>query len=171
MERWSGATKLFPSLRHSITPICLLAALFLASLLAGCKPPPLPEPGSGGGHAHAAPHGGTLVQLGDHQFNLEFVAGPDGRLSAYVLDAHAENFVRINALSFKVTAKFDGHEETLEFKPVANPATGETAGSTSEFLATAEWLKTTAAFEGVLQELAVKGTIYRAIAFKFAKPN
>lgn len=109
------------------------------------------------------------MQLGEHAHNIEFVAGPDGVLSAYILDGHAENFVRIPAASFTVKATVDGREETLEFKPVASNATGETAGDTSAFQAQAGWLKTAPQFEGVLQELAIKGSIYRSVPFKFLK--
>ena len=52
---------------------------------------------SGGHHVHVAPHGGQLLEVGEHGsgFNLELLLHPDGFLKIYVLDAHAENFVRI----------------------------------------------------------------------------
>src|SRR5687768_1562203 len=51
-------------------------------------------------HAHAkksgAPHGGTPVQVGDHAFHLELVPDAvDGKMLAYVLDAHMENEVTV----------------------------------------------------------------------------
>ena len=54
-----------------------------------------------GHHVHVAPHGGQLVEVGEHGagFNLELVLHADGFLQIYVLDAHAENFVRIPAYS------------------------------------------------------------------------
>ncbi|MCA9077821.1 MAG: hypothetical protein KDA93_22530 [Planctomycetaceae bacterium] len=43
-------------------------------------------------HHHEAPHGGHLIELGDHLFNAEVVLDKDaGQLIVYVLDAHAEN--------------------------------------------------------------------------------
>src|SRR5688500_7082232 len=54
------------------------------------------------GHAHAdaktgTPHGGTPVQVGDHGFHLELVPDPvEGKLLAYVLDAHAEGGVSVS---------------------------------------------------------------------------
>ena len=46
---------------------------------------------------HIAPHGGTLVELGDHEFNLEFVHEEDtGSLGIYVLGPHAEKYLRIS---------------------------------------------------------------------------
>ena len=43
---------------------------------------------------HAAPHGGQLVELGEHGsgFNLELVLHEDGFLQIYVLDAHVDRF-------------------------------------------------------------------------------
>ncbi|MBI3879738.1 MAG: hypothetical protein HY301_06700 [Verrucomicrobia bacterium] len=140
-----------------------------ALLLAGCGKHDESGHAAGGGHHHEAPHGGTLVELGEHEFNVEFIAAAGGVLNAYVLDAHAENFVRLPVESFQVTAKVAGREETLTFKPVANSATGETAGNTSQFQTQAEWLKTAAGFDGVLKELAVGGKTYASVAFKLPK--
>ena len=61
----------------------------------------------GKGHAHTAPHGGTLVELGAHQGNVEFVRdAAGGKLTAYILDAHAENFVRVPLDAFTLRTKF-----------------------------------------------------------------
>ena len=52
------------------------------------------------GHVHTAPHGGTLVELGNHAYNVELLRDPaTGKLTAWILDAHAENFIRIKAPS------------------------------------------------------------------------
>ena len=121
-------------------------------------------------HAHTAPHGGTLVELGDHAYNLEFVRdAATGKLSAYVLDGHAENFIRLKAASFEVVASGGAEKRVLVFKPVANPATGETVGDTSQFDAQADWLKTTAAFDATLTSLEIRGTTFSAIPFNFPK--
>ena len=80
--------------------------------------------GSGHGHRHTPPHGGTGVVLGQEAFHLEFVLDPErGAMTAYVLDAHMENFVRCAETEFSVVAQADGKTETLVFKPVANLAT------------------------------------------------
>ncbi len=77
-----------------IGPTITLLSLALAC---GCGRPHdhAAEPGHVHTHQHAAPHGGMLVEVGDHQFNVELVhdAGT-GTLTLYTLDAHAENFVR-----------------------------------------------------------------------------
>ena len=122
------------------------------------------------GHGHTAPNGGTLVELGSHQGNVEFVRdGAAGKLTAYILDAHAENFVRVPLDTFTLKATVAGKEETLTFKPVGNTVTGEKPGDTSQFEASAEWIKTTTAFDAVLPTLPVKGTTYTDVKFNFPK--
>ena len=149
------------NLKPSFAAVCLL-------VIAGCGGEPAAPPSeSHQAHVHVAPHGGTLVQIGEHQFNIEFVAGPDGLLNAYVLDGHAENFVRIQAASFTVMATAGGRQETLEFKAQASGATGESVGSTSAFQTQADWLKTASGFDGVLQEIDINGTVFKSVQFKF----
>src|SRR5438309_718651 len=80
-------------------------------------------------HKDQPPHGGTPVVLGEDQYHIEFALdASSGTLSAYLLDDEMEEFVRSDMASFVVTAKTGGSEQTLIFKPVANPATGETVG-------------------------------------------
>lgn len=147
-----------------------ILALAALAALAGCAPR---EGGAGGGrqggHVHVAPHGGTLVELGAHQYNVEFVFDA-GRsvLQAYVLDGHAESFVRIGIPEFVVTAQAGGQRRLLLFRPVANPVTGEVAGNTSLFEAPAEWLASAKAFDGTLQAINVRGTAFTNIPFKFS---
>jgi hypothetical protein len=122
------------------------------------------------GHAHSAPHGGTLIELGNHQGNVEFVRDATaGKLTAYLLDAHAENFVRVPLDAFTLKATVAGREETLTFAPVGNASTGEKAGDTSQFEASADWLKTTTTFDAVLTQLSLKGTTFTAVKFNFPK--
>ena len=43
------------------------------------------------------------MELGEHAYNLELVRDAEaGKLVAYVLDGHAENFIRIAAPSIEV---------------------------------------------------------------------
>lgn len=120
-------------------------------------------------HAHTAPHGGTLVELGEHAFNLELVRdAATGKLTAYVLDSHAESFVRISAPSFEITATVAGAKQKLSLVAVANAATGEKIGATSQFEATADWLKTTAAFDGAITSLTIRDNPFKSVPFKFA---
>lgn len=119
-------------------------------------------------HAHAAPHGGTLIELGEHAFNVELVRdAATGKLTAYLLDGHAENFVRVSAPSFEITATVAGAKQTLTLVAVANAATGEKIGATSQFEATADWLKTTAGFNGVITALTIRDNAFKGVAFTF----
>jgi hypothetical protein len=143
--------------------IPLLAGLAVALMACG--------PGShdheAGHHAHAAPHGGTLVELGDHELHLEFVfpAGRDG-LAAYVLDGHAERFIRVPIESFEVEVTLPEGARILTFEAVANDATGETVGNTSQFEARADWLDGTEGFDAVLKEITIQGKSYRDLRFR-----
>ena len=121
-------------------------------------------------HAHAAPHGGTLIELGEHAFNVELVRdAATGKLTAYLLDGHAENFVRVSAPSFEITATVAGAKKTLTLVAVANAATGEKVGATSQFEATADWLKTTAGFNGVITALTIRDNAFKGVAFTFTQ--
>ena len=88
---------------------------------------------------HPAPHGGQLVELGEHGsgFNLELVLHEQGFLQIYVLDAHVQNFVRIsaNSIDIEITDQ-NGTEKIITCEPVEDPITGETIGNTSLFTST-----------------------------------
>jgi hypothetical protein len=111
--------------------LLLTGVLLAAAVLAGCSKSATTETAKKN-HGHVAPHGGVLVEIGDHQFNVEFVHDEEtGKLSAYTLDAHAENFLRTAMTAFDVVVSAGGEVRTVSFKPVANTASGETVGDTS----------------------------------------
>ncbi len=145
--------------------IAFLTVLLLA--LAGCSKH---EPAArSAGHHHDAPHGGVLVELGDHQFNLEFKFDEArGVLQAWVLDGHAENFVRIAQRGLEVQATAADRARVLDFVAVANTMTGETAGDTSLFEVPAEWLRTAKAFDGRLKAITVRGVTFTDVAFRYS---
>ena len=88
---------------------------------------------SGGHHVHTAPHGGELYELGPHGsgFNFELFLNQEGKLDLYVLDAHAENFVRIEQSDITIS-KTEDNSTLLSLKAIPDSATGET-GNTSRF--------------------------------------
>ncbi|HEX3729453.1 MAG TPA: hypothetical protein VHV47_06590 [Opitutaceae bacterium] len=140
-----------------------------AAVLAGCSRPA--EPAKAAAAPDQPPHGGAVVQLGD-LYCLELVRDPaQGSLEAYVLDSEMETFIRVSDPSFEIAATVAGKPQVLAFRPVANPATGETAGQTSEFTAQADWLKTADRFGAVLTRIDVRGHIYSAVAFPFPQGN
>lgn len=150
-----------------------LILLLMTAGLAGCSDQPKtdrPQAAAPHRHEHTPPHGGTPVVLGDEEHHLEIVreAGT-GKLTAFVLDGHLEQFIRITAPSF--TLEVAAPRATLTFRAVTNSASGETFGDTAQFEAQADWLKTTPAFDAVLPSLSVRAKTYTNVAFNFPKGN
>ena len=115
-------------------------------------------------HVHQGPHQGTLVELGNHQYSLEFVHDPAaGALSLYVLDAHAENFIRLPEPSVEAIVQRNGQPASLTLTAVANEATGETVGNTSQFTATADWMKSPQNIELAIPALTIRGMVFQDI--------
>jgi type IV pilus biogenesis protein CpaD/CtpE len=157
----------FPKAMNLLRP--LLATLALAAL-AGCGKRDPHAGHSHGGHAHTAPHGGLLVEIGDHAYNVELVRDDDaGKLTAYILDGHAENFVRLAAPAITVTAYAAGARQTATLAAIANSATGETVGNTSQFEGPAAWLKDAGEFNGEVGALEIKGSKFAPTAFKLPR--
>ena len=151
---------------HSLCTV----AVMISVLVGGCSKAPDDSAAAtaGHGHEHKAPHGGTAVVLGDEAYHLEFVHNPEsGTLTAYVLDAHMENFVRTNAASFEVIAQVGDEARPLTFRAAANTATGETVGDTAQFDAPADWLKSTPHFEASLKSLTIRGRTFSDVKFTF----
>jgi len=143
--------------------LALLAVAFLAT--ACSQSHDHDKKSAGTGHVHTAPHGGTLVEIGDHAYNLELVRDrAAGKLTAWVLDGHAENFVRLKITSFQLVAMPGGQYTPLTMQAVAHSATGETVGDTSQFEVQADWLKTAGAFSGIFT-LEIKDTKFAQVAY------
>lgn len=128
--------------------------------------------GDEGGHAHTAKFGGTLVELGEHQYQMEVVRDAQtGKMKAWLMDGHAENYVRVKTGGFDVAASVGGKTETLSFLAMPNSATGETVGDTSYFEAQADWLKAAAEFDAQIVSLDVRGARFANVKFNFPKGN
>jgi hypothetical protein len=146
----------------------------LACLIAGCgrgseERAPAAAPAH---HEHVAPHGGTAVELGHEEFHLELVLdSASGHLTAYVLDGELEQFIRIAEPSLRLIVRSGAGEQVLELRAVANLATGEKVGDTSQFEGIADWLKSTPRFDARLAEITVRGKTYRDVSFNFPKGN
>jgi hypothetical protein len=119
------------------------------------------------GHVHTAPHGGTLVELGDHFANVELKLDAELKtFSLYVLDAHAENAVKIFQPVVEIMMP-SGVVIPLGAK--ANENTGEKVGDTSQFeivLKDSE-LKVLTAFDGVIKSITVKNQTFKDVKFSF----
>lgn len=162
---------------HSLRPLRFPAALLLAGLLSlsaraaapGSKPADdhHDHKHESGGHAHKPLMGGELVEVGEHQFNLEFKYDKArGVLQAWVLDAHAENFVRIPALAFELQEE-DGDKRIITLRAVGSDLTGEKPGDSSAFEGEAKWLGSVKHFDGLVRSLKIRGVEFRNIDVHF----
>ena len=122
-------------------------------------------------HVHVAPHGGQLVEVGEHGagFNLELVLHPDGFLQIYVLDAHAENFVRIPAYSMTFEIQdINNSTKQILCEAVEDPVTGETVGNSSLFTST-ERIQEFIPFKGVFTQLDIMEFSYENLSFELSE--
>jgi len=133
---------------------------------------------SASAHEHKAPHGGTLVELGEEFAHLEIsLDAKTGELTAYVLDGEAENPIRLTDksidLSIENIAPKNAAKQPLAIalNAVASALTGEKVGDTSEFSATVEALKGATGFDATIAKLTIKGKTFEMVKFNFPKGN
>ena len=88
---------------------------------------------SGDGHVHQAMRGGILMELGPHGsgHNLELLLNNKGEFEIFILDAHAENYVRIEQSTIELNLA--DNNRTITLNAIPDPATGETVGNSSLF--------------------------------------
>ena len=84
-----------------------------------------------------------------------------------MLDGHAENFVRLPIPALEAVATVGGTPRPLSLQAVANAATGETVGNTSQFEVQADWLKGPEAFTVVVPSLEIRGSSFKEIKATF----
>jgi hypothetical protein len=121
-------------------------------------------------HNHPAPHGGQLVELGEHGsgFNLELVLHEQGFLQIYVLDAHVQNFIRIsaNSIDIEITDQ-NGTARIITCEPIEDPITGETVGNTSLFTST-ERINEILPLQGVINKIDIMEFPYENVEINFS---
>ncbi len=125
-------------------------------------------------HTHVAPHGGTLLVLGDHLGHLELLLDSQtGSLTAYALDGHAEHPVRLAAKSIAITIQTQTEAEwqPLTLQARANPLTGEEVGNTSEFNLVSPALIGVVAFALRLEPLNFRGVDVPGFETRFPEGN
>jgi hypothetical protein len=123
-----------------------------------------------GGHEHAAPHGGSLVEFGDEFAHLELVLDSNtGRLTAYALDGEAEKPLRLAQPSIAVVVTLPDVLPPIEvtLTAVENALTGEKAGDTSQFTASVPELKGRKMFKGSVTALTIRGRSFARVRFDF----
>ena len=148
-----------------------LFAILIALFVVGCAEHQHDEScGSHGGlHVHEPLLGGQLMALGEHGsgYNLELLIDENNRFSVYILDAHAENFVRIEQESLQVDLS-DENTTSIILHAVADSATGETVGNTSHFK-TKGTVEKFLPINGIIQMIEIGSKQYSEIEFAFPK--
>ena len=137
------------------------------------------EHSHGHSHAHTAPHGGTLVLMGDHFAFVELVLdSATGKMTGYILDGEAEKPVRISQPAIEMLILKPESPETgppigdlIKLNAAANTLTGESVGDTSEFVVTSDLLKGKDHFEGIVQSVTIKGEEIKGVSFHFPEGN
>jgi hypothetical protein len=126
-------------------------------------------------HEHTAPHGGTLIVLGNEVAHVELVLDAEsGQLTAYVLDGEAEQAVRIarSVLPLMIEVGEAGEEASLvPLHAVENPLTGEKLDDTSEFRGQSDLLIGREFFSATLTDITVKGFNFQDVMFSFPQGN
>ncbi len=146
-------------------PYFALLVTAAAVMTAGCSKSHDHGSHAHAGHTHKAPHGGILVELGEHAYNVELVRDRTaGKLTAWILDGHAEQFIRLKSPTLELIAMPGGNFTRLTLQAVANPATGETSGDTSQFEVQADWLKEAGEFSGIFT-VEIKGTKFEQVSY------
>jgi hypothetical protein len=131
---------------------------------------PSADPGAGQ-HHHEAPHGGTLLVLGDEFAHVELVLDPTGKLTAYLLDGSAQRGVRSAQKEISLTVSSGNTKVLANLQAVANVLTGETGGDTSEFSVQLDELAGLDSFTGEFQSLEIKGQTFSSFQFQFPEGN
>ena len=122
------------------------------------------------GHAHTANYGGRLVELGDHEFQVELLLYPEeGRLEAYTFDGCAEKPVACAMQSITVQGEADGEAFTVELQPQANIYAKQTEGKATKFSGTHEQLKGLKGFKGTIAKLVLVDRTFESIAFEYTE--
>lgn len=123
------------------------------------------------GHEHVAPHGGTLVAFGDEFAHLEIVLDASkGEMTAYALDAEAEESVRIAQESIVIEIE-KPVKLSLILDAVENALTGEKRGATSEFRGQSEQLKKLNEFDAHVKAITIRGRQFKDVDFNFPTGN
>ena len=125
-------------------------------------------------HEHTAPHGGTLVVLGEEFAHVEFVLEKaTGKLTGYVLDGEAEKPIRLTekTIGLKINRLNSDQTLALQLKAVANVLTGETEGATSHFAGQSDELIGATEFHAEIASIVVKGQTFVDVDFEFPDGN
>jgi hypothetical protein len=152
---------------------CACACAGLLIVAAGCRSQSTADiakaAGPVQGHEHVAPHGGTLIEIGQEFAHLECVFEPaSARVTMFVLDGEAERPVRLADASIAIVLDAPPAlaSRPIELAAVADVLTGETVGDTSQFRVTRRELAQLLELRGVVVGLRVKGQSFPQVPFQ-----
>jgi hypothetical protein len=131
--------------------------------------PAFTAPKSAGAVPNRAPHGGSLVRLGDDVAYLEFVLDPSsGNLTAYVLQGDAWRSQQLPAPGIDLRVTPPGRPAVaVTLEPMANALTGERVGDTSQFAAVVPGLEGQTNFTAVVVKADIKGNVIGDVSFTY----
>jgi hypothetical protein len=119
-------------------------------------------------HAHAPRMGGHLIELGDHEFQVEIVLYPEtGTLEAYVWDGHVEHDVPVAMKSLAVHATVGDTSHEIVLHGDANLYGKNAEGKWSKFKGQHDSLKKVDHFDGALAEMTIAGKTFPAAVFHY----
>lgn len=142
--------------------------LLTVCLLGACSEHQDHSAHAGGAHVHQPLRGGTLLELGPHGsgHNLELLRNEKDELEIFILDAHAENYIRIKQPKIELSLNDRNHSLTLDAVP--DSATGETVGNTSLFRSN-QSIANLLPLQGKIIAIQVGSKKYEQTAFSFSK--
>ena len=116
--------------------------------------------------------GGELIPVDEHGsgYNLEVLIDESDHLSIYILDAHAEGFVRISQPTLEVLITDDNESKVLKLDAVADSATGETVGNTSHFRSSSS-VQANTPFDGKIKSLIIGSREYNHTKISYSGTN
>jgi hypothetical protein len=137
------------SITVRLTAIGLLGAGL--TLAAGCTRPTALTSGKqspqGHDHAEKGPHGGLILEWGDHEMHAELVFDrAKKQATVYVWDHDLKKHVPIKAEAVKLTLTHESPPVEVQLK--AEPAKGDPEGKASKFVGTHDKLAEKSKFKG-----------------------
>ncbi len=117
-----------------------------------------------GGHAHEPSHGGKLIEVGDHEANIEVkLDDASGTLDVWTSGPHAVKAARIDAMMLNATLTIGDDSFEMSLGPVANEITDEKAGDTSHFQGQDDRLKGVKKFTIEVKNLKILGKTHESV--------
>ena len=147
----------------------------LALALAACGENPDvadQHPNGHGNHDHAPKYDGRLVELGDHEFQVELRHYPDeGKLEAYMWDGHVEVPVPCAMKSIRIEGEAGSNAFSIELKPVKIRYAKAVEGKSTKFSGQHDALKGAKSFTGKLVEVSLADKTFTAVAFEYTEKD